>query len=262
MIKVEIIIDGNPIQSNALVDSGASMNYISSSFLNSRSIIPSSLSETRQVRLANGKHVTVDSCLSEIPVSLLSSVPGFRADDLGPVNCGFIVTSLTHDVILGLPWLKAVNPTIDWRILKLAAISEPSPTLCVSEICKPPGAPVQSATLDATNLTHDLESQSTPDNQMILPDSVQLTYERFASVFYELPVDSLPPERTIDLEIQLKDESAPPPNIKLYHLSYKEQGILKSWVDENLAKGFIRPSSSPYAAPIFFVSKKDGSLRP
>ena len=32
-------------------------------------------------------------------------------------------------------------------------------------------------------------------------------------------------------------------------------------MDENLAKGFIRPSSSPAGSPILFVKKKDGSLR-
>jgi hypothetical protein len=38
--------------------------------------------------------------------------------------------------------------------------------------------------------------------------------------------------------------------------------MLKIWIDENLRKGFIRPSKSPCAAPIFFVPKKDGDLRP
>ncbi|CAJ0923136.1 unnamed protein product [Ranitomeya imitator] len=37
---------------------------------------------------------------------------------------------------------------------------------------------------------------------------------------------------------------------------------LKEYIDENLSKGFIRPSSSPAGAPIFFVKKKDESLRP
>ena len=41
----------------------------------------------------------------------------------------------------------------------------------------------------------------------------------------------------------------------------EEKVEMKSWIAKNLAKGFIRPSKSPYAAPCFFVSKKDGSLR-
>jgi hypothetical protein len=33
-------------------------------------------------------------------------------------------------------------------------------------------------------------------------------------------------------------------------------------IDDQLAKGYIEPSTSPYAAPFFFIKKKDGSLRP
>ena len=36
---------------------------------------------------------------------------------------------------------------------------------------------------------------------------------------------------------------------------------LKAQLKELLAKGFIRPSISPWGAPILFVKKKDGSLR-
>ena len=40
-----------------------------------------------------------------------------------------------------------------------------------------------------------------------------------------------------------------------------ELTALKNYIDEMLAKGFIRPSKSPAGAPIFFVKKKDGSFR-
>ena len=41
-----------------------------------------------------------------------------------------------------------------------------------------------------------------------------------------------------------------------------EQDELCKFIDENLAKGFIRHSDSPYTSLFFFVSKKDGKLRP
>jgi hypothetical protein len=40
-----------------------------------------------------------------------------------------------------------------------------------------------------------------------------------------------------------------------------ELEVLRKWLDENLAKGFIRASLSPAGAPILFVKKGDGSLR-
>jgi hypothetical protein len=36
---------------------------------------------------------------------------------------------------------------------------------------------------------------------------------------------------------------------------------LKKQIDELLEKGYIRPSTSPWAAPVFFVEKKDGTKR-
>jgi hypothetical protein len=36
---------------------------------------------------------------------------------------------------------------------------------------------------------------------------------------------------------------------------------MKDWIEDNLRKGLIRPSKSPFGAPCFFIKKKDGSLR-
>ena len=38
--------------------------------------------------------------------------------------------------------------------------------------------------------------------------------------------------------------------------------MLDKFLEEHLAKGYIRRSNSPYASPFFFVKKKDGKLRP
>ena len=41
-----------------------------------------------------------------------------------------------------------------------------------------------------------------------------------------------------------------------------ENEALKKHLDEQLAKGYIRPSKSPYATPFFFIKKKNGTLHP
>ena len=46
-----------------------------------------------------------------------------------------------------------------------------------------------------------------------------------------------------------------------YRLSPAEQAEVVRTVQELLAKGFIRPSTSPFGAPVLFVAKKDGTLR-
>ena len=44
-------------------------------------------------------------------------------------------------------------------------------------------------------------------------------------------------------------------------MSLNEQKELDAFLEENLRKGYIRPSKSPIASPVFFVKKKDGKLR-
>ena len=46
-----------------------------------------------------------------------------------------------------------------------------------------------------------------------------------------------------------------------YRMAPMELKELKSQLQELLDKGFIRPSVSPWGAPILFVKKKDGTLR-
>ncbi len=41
----------------------------------------------------------------------------------------------------------------------------------------------------------------------------------------------------------------------------EELAELKKQLDEQLRKGFIRPSASPWGSPVLFVSKKDGTIR-
>ena len=46
-----------------------------------------------------------------------------------------------------------------------------------------------------------------------------------------------------------------------YHMVPTELKELKTQLHELLDKGFIRPSVSPWGAPVLFVKKKDGTLR-
>jgi Reverse transcriptase (RNA-dependent DNA polymerase) len=57
-------------------------------------------------------------------------------------------------------------------------------------------------------------------------------------------------------------EGFEPKSFKNYNLTLAEQIKLDKFLEENLEKGYIRPSQSPMASPFFFVSKKDGKLRP
>src|SRR5258705_4583833 len=49
---------------------------------------------------------------------------------------------------------------------------------------------------------------------------------------------------------------------KAYPIDNKQCEALNNFIDDNVKKGYIRPSNSPWAAPFFFVGKKDSKLRP
>ncbi|GIM11287.1 hypothetical protein Vretimale_14782, partial [Volvox reticuliferus] len=80
----------------------------------------------------------------------------------------------------------------------------------------------------------------------------------YADVFRDLP--GIPPERLVDHTIPLVP-GAQPVSRPMYRLSPLELDEVKRQVTDLLAKGLIRPSTSPYSAPILFVGKKDGTLR-
>ncbi|OMP06578.1 reverse transcriptase [Corchorus capsularis] len=74
----------------------------------------------------------------------------------------------------------------------------------------------------------------------------------------ELP--GLPPEREFDFTIDLHP-GTDPISITPYRMAPTELKELKTQLQELLDKGFIRPSVSPWGAPVLFVKKKDRSLR-
>lgn len=84
--------------------------------------------------------------------------------------------------------------------------------------------------------------------------------KEFGNVFEKKNADILPEHRPYDCAIDL-EEGAQPPFGPIYNLSQNELAALREYIDENLAKNFIRHSKSPAGAPILFVKKKDGSLR-
>ncbi|KAH9266089.1 hypothetical protein BASA83_010829 [Batrachochytrium salamandrivorans] len=80
--------------------------------------------------------------------------------------------------------------------------------------------------------------------------------EEFSSVFSESQAEILPLHRSFDCTINLSS-SAEPSYGRIYQLTREEDKVMQEWIAENLAKGFIRNSSSPYGAPCFFVKQKD-----
>jgi len=75
-----------------------------------------------------------------------------------------------------------------------------------------------------------------------------------------LSVGELPPEREVEFAIEILPSTAPI-SVTPYRMAPTELKELKIQLQELLDKGFIRPSVSPWGAPVLFVKKKDGTLR-
>ena len=100
------------------------------------------------------------------------------------------------------------------------------------------------------------DPRNTKDPHVLVPEHLH----EFLHVFEKGNVQTLPPHCPYDHSIPLKPDSVPPFGT-LYGMSHKELLVLKEYIEENLAKGFIRHCSSPAGAPVLFVKKADGSLR-
>jgi len=94
-----------------------------------------------------------------------------------------------------------------------------------------------------------------PDLDIVPPE-----YHNYADVFSKAKASELPPHRDYNLKIDLEEGTSPPLGT-LYSLSPVELSTLRTFIDENLNTGFIRPTASSHAAPVLFIKKKDGSLR-
>jgi hypothetical protein len=87
-------------------------------------------------------------------------------------------------------------------------------------------------------------------------------YTEFADVFSKAASDTLPPRRPYDHKIQLTGDTTDALSFSpLRHQSTEELQAIKQYLVENLHKGFIDASKAPFAAPILFVKKPNGSLR-
>ena len=98
------------------------------------------------------------------------------------------------------------------------------------------------------------------ETEQLLEERLPSAYSAFRDIFSKSESNRLLPYRIYDHKIQLE---APLPNSYslLYRQSTAELEATKQYLYNNLDKGFITNSNSPFTSPILFVKKKDRSLR-
>jgi len=93
------------------------------------------------------------------------------------------------------------------------------------------------------------------DEQLDLKEAVPLELHEYLDVFSDEKASQFPKSTPWDHKIKLK-EGFQPKSFKLYPMTPEEDAMTKEFVNDNLAKGYIRPSKSPMATPFFFIHKK------
>jgi hypothetical protein len=99
---------------------------------------------------------------------------------------------------------------------------------------------------------------SVDDKESNRIEAIRIVSE-FPDVFPE-ELLGMPPERKVEFAIELIPDTAPISK-RAYRVSGPELVEIKKQIDELLEKGYIRPSTSPWVAPVLFVQKKDGTKR-
>lgn len=221
------------ISLEAMIDTGASGIFIDRQIVLRHQIPTCEKPLPLAVRVIDGTPLTTGPITTETLPLLVSIYPHHVE------HIKFDVISSPHfPIILGLPWLLLHRPTVDWDSSSVRLDSN----FCSSTCIRPP--------IIATAHTGDSSKPSLPPH-----------YADFSDVFCKQLADRLPPHRPYDCPIDLLPNSKIPFG-RVYPLSQPELQHLKTYLEENLQKGFIRPSTSPAGAGMFFVTNKDKTLRP
>ena len=198
--------------------------------------------------------------------------------DVGPhysEHLHFTLAPVKYDVILGLPWLESGNKQIDWHKRTISFVHAGRPVTLEAgkpskrALRKDYGARVLNS-VEVNKLLRkkqpvfqvvpDVTPRSAPPHVAPEAERCDKLRHEFADVFpADLPSE-LPPDRGMPFKIDLLP-GATPVSRPIYRLSPAELEELRTTLDDLLAKGFVRPSSSPWGAPVLFAPKKDGGLR-
>nr|GEV76150.1 hypothetical protein [Tanacetum cinerariifolium] len=235
-----------------LFDSGADKSFMDIKFSHLIDIKPGKLNLSYEVELADGEVVSTNFVLRGCTLNLLDHLFDI---DLMPIELG------TFDVIVGMDWLverdsfivcgkKEVHVPYKNKTLVVKSDSSISRLKVISYIKARKYIERGSQLFIAQVTEKEPAKKQLQDVPMI---------RNFLEVF---PDDllGLPPPRQVKFKIELIPGVAPVARAP-YRLEPSELKELSNQLEELSEKGLIRPSSSPWGAPMLFVKKKDGSFR-
>ncbi|GKE29939.1 putative nucleotidyltransferase, ribonuclease H, partial [Tanacetum coccineum] len=208
-------------------------SFISTEFANLLNMCPSIVRPGYVIEIADGKRVEVDRIFLDCKLELGNSLFSI---DLIPLGHG------SFDVIVGMDWLARNKAMI----------------ICHEKVVEIPVVGGEALRIHGERAVgKDKILMNVKVGEPKIGD-ISVVRE-YVDVFPE-DLPGLPPLRQVEFRIDLV-AGATPVARSPYRLAPSEMQELSSQLQELQDKGFIRPSHSPWGAPVLFVKKKDGSFR-
>ena len=178
----------------------------------------------------------------------------------------FLVTNIgSEDLILGYPWMAAFEPQFVWE---KGVIRESALPIIIRSVHprnmgrEPVIAQIQTGVEDQYLRTTTATELAIKAQQYTKKVEIPKMYDKFAKVFSEDESKRYPPKRAWDHAIEFKKDAPEAIDCKVYPMNRIEDEAVQKFLHDELEKGYIRESKSPYASSFFFERKKDGKLRP
>ncbi|GJX37374.1 putative reverse transcriptase domain-containing protein [Tanacetum coccineum] len=216
-----------------LFDTGADRSFISTAFSSLINIAPTLLENNYDVKIANGKIVGIDTIIRGCTLNFLDH----------PFNIDLMHVELdSFDVIIGMDWLRKYHAVI----------------VCDEKLVQIPYG-------NETLIFHGNESNNGRESQLTIISCLKAQEYMAKGCQIFLVQISAKKEEDKSEGKKLKDidliPGAAPVARAPYRLVPSEMKELSEQLQELSDKGFIRPSFSPWGAPVLFFKKKDGSFR-
>jgi len=261
-VGLEKVDSHEGVSVKALLDSGAMGMFADKKFVEKNGFKLEKLDRPVRIRNVDGTGNSGGLVTHDIEVNVYyrGHVERMRLDvcDLGRT-----------EVILGMPWLAAHNPEINWETGEVKMTR--CPPLCgknkerkeKQELGKKRKGKVEeeAAIRWATDKKEDWgkEEEMEMDHRKI-EGMVPRRFYRWMKVFGKVESERMPVRKVWDHAIDLREEFVPS-KARVYPLSRNEREEVQNFVNDHLRKGYIRPSKSQQTSPVFFVGKKDGGKR-
>ena len=260
---------------HALLDSGATDNFISPLIINRFKIQTHKLPKPKIVRNVDGSRNSIGPMTESVTLDV------HYYNQKVPL-CFYVMNLGSDSMLLGMPFLAAYNPEIDWQEGEfhgdVMAFTEDAYQWSHNE--EIPYDPERDdpdedddeeyipsnerdiIQVNKTTTATEIAAQAADQSARTWQEQVPAVYHQFGKVFSDIESTRFPESRPWDHAIELLPDAPTTLDCKIYPLPEGQQGALDKFLEEHLAKGYIRRSNSPYSSPFFFIKKKDGKLRP